>query len=102
MLSLNQPPNDLRYPLGVGGWTRRFAGTNFKPGKRSKNAARTPRRVHAVLAATYSLTNTGLARYCPCFSMKYSHTATRAPDSEPVLLILNALPPKETIVNKTK
>ena len=39
----------MRYPLGVGEWIRRRNGILPKPEKRSKNAARTPSRVHAVL-----------------------------------------------------
>ena len=42
-------PNGSRYPLGVGGWIRPRNGIPRKPSKCSKNAARTPSRVHALL-----------------------------------------------------
>jgi len=44
-------PNGWRYPLGVGAWIRSRNGIPRKPEKCSKNAARTPSRVHAVLGA---------------------------------------------------
>ena len=40
--------NGWRYPLGVGGWTRRRNGKNSKPEKRPKNAVHTPSRVQAL------------------------------------------------------
>ena len=43
------PPNGLRYPLGVGAWILPRNGIPPKPEKCSKNAGPTPSRVHAVL-----------------------------------------------------
>ena len=47
------PFNGWRYPLGVGGWISPRNGSPPKSEKSSKNAARTPSRVHALLGAVY-------------------------------------------------
>jgi len=46
--------NGWRYPLGVGGGTRRQNGENSQPREMLENAVRTPSRLHAVLGGGYS------------------------------------------------
>jgi hypothetical protein len=50
-MDVKLPANGERYPLGVRGWTHPRNGSPRKPEKYSKNAVRTPSRVHAVLGA---------------------------------------------------